>query len=215
MKSVKKLWITSLVLGFILATFMFVLLQPRNNVVEQSVDTEQRASNHTPTDSVLSSKPKTEEPVVEEGLNPGESNEGQGNSELNASDFSIEEGKRAMSIPVNEIQNVSGYIRPGDYVDIVAIIPPIKGEVENAQILMQKIKVLATGNAIQNSTGESVSNNTYQLITLEVLPEEGAALAYASNTGYYTLMLRDKEDKGDSPHIHVTKENLNKGVIPN
>ncbi|MRG85811.1 Flp pilus assembly protein CpaB [Salinibacillus xinjiangensis] len=209
MKSLKKMWMISIILGLVLSTLLYVVLNqpsttPATNPNEITTENEEQSETSGSTESKTENE--TENNMKEE-LESIEKEE---------TGFTIEKGKRAISIPVNELQSVSGHVQKGDFVDVVAVVPAPKGQEPNAQILLQKLRVLAVGKQapVNQEEGETETNVSYQLITLEVLPQEGAALAYATDQGYYTLMLRDQEDKEDSPHIHVTMDKLNKGVIP-
>lgn len=93
-------------------------------------------------------------------------------------------GKRAISIPIDEVRSVSGFIRPGSYVDIISI--PDEGK---SQILLENVKVLAVDTQIE--AGEEENQDPYSTITFELEPSDGLILATANENGLITLMLRD------------------------
>ncbi|GAX91530.1 Flp pilus assembly protein CpaB [Effusibacillus lacus] len=126
--------------------------------------------------------------------------------------LSLAPGKRAISIAVNEVQGVSGFITPGAYVDVVVMVPTPEGENASAQILLQNVRVLAVGQL--NTTPEnSTKVSVYRTVTLEVLPIEGSALAFAAQKGAVSLMLRAPGDSSATANAHITLDQLNKGVI--
>ncbi|WP_343836391.1 Flp pilus assembly protein CpaB [Salinibacillus aidingensis] len=199
------MWIISIVLGFIFSSLLYLAL---NQSSDPSVPKQVPATDEETSEVNNQGREQVQTETANNGIETTEEiNEEETNTKPA---LTIEKGKRAIAIPVTGVQSVSRFIQPGDFVDVVAVVPAVKGTDPNAQILLQKLKVLAVG----SSTGTENNEASSSLITLEVLPEEGAALAYTVDQGFYTLMLRDPEDKGDSPHIHVTMEKLNKGVIP-
>ncbi len=202
------MWIISIFLGFIFSSLLYLVL---NQSSDPSVLKQVPVSDKETSEVNDQEREQVQTKTAETANNADEVTEEFKEEETSAKPaLAIEKGKRAISIPVTEVQSVSRFIQPGDFVDVVAVVPAVKGTETNAQILFQKLKVLAMGSGTDSENNEVSSS----LITLEVLPEEGAALAYTVDQGFYTLMLRDPEDKGDSPHIHVTMEKLNKGVIP-
>lgn len=109
--------------------------------------------------------------------------------------LTVEAGKRAISISVDDVQSVAHAVIPGSIVDVVAVY-----EEGVAQILLEKIKVLAVGRSFRPPVeGEEAEN--YETVTLEVTAAEGATLALAKEYSYITLMLREKED------LEITEQN--------
>jgi pilus assembly protein CpaB len=139
--------------------------------------------------------------------------------------LSVEQGKRAMTISVNDLQGVYGFLTPGVSVDVVLMMPPIedlkdpggqpipKEKQEVAHILLQNKKVLAVGKASAKSYDQT-KDIPYAAVTLEVLPIEGAALALAEPKGDFVLMMRPQDDATSSPQTQISVEQLNKGEIP-
>lgn len=95
----------------------------------------------------------------------------------------LAQGKRAISIPTDEVRSVSGFIQPGSYVDIIFI--PDEGD---SKILLENVKVLAVDTTVAISEGESI--DSYSRITFELEPKDGLTLATANEKGFITLMLR-------------------------
>ncbi|MGO4886402.1 Flp pilus assembly protein CpaB [Anaerobacillus sp. MEB173] len=122
--------------------------------------------------------------------------------------FEIEAGKRAMSIAVNSIQSVSGFVRPGSYVDIVAVLPLPTDEHTSSQVILSNVKIIAVGKTVTNEP--DANQEPYEMVTLEVSPSEGATLAYVQEIGVMTLMLRGGEDEAPSPQVKISLEQLMK-----
>ncbi len=111
----------------------------------------------------------------------------------------IAPGKRAMSVKVDEIIGVAGFVMPGSYVDVLVVLEDSKtrhkGLDAAAQTILQNVKVLTSGQKIINEKKEPVLVN---VVTVEVTPEEAEKLALASNRGRLQLALRNQFDREES-----------------
>ncbi len=111
-----------------------------------------------------------------------------------------EEGTRAMTVSVDRVIGVFGFIQPGDYVDVITTMSPdkeTKGALDTdpgrvSKIVLQKVRVLAVGEHIQTDRREP---RQVQAVTLQVLPEESERLALASDYGRIQLTLRSPIDQ--------------------
>jgi pilus assembly protein CpaB len=106
----------------------------------------------------------------------------------------ISPGKRAMSVKVDEIIGVAGFVVPGSFVDVLVTIDDKNNRKSEAaaQTILQNIKVLTSGQKIVNEKNQPVLVN---VVTLELTPEETETLALASNRGRLQLALRNQWDK--------------------
>lgn len=99
--------------------------------------------------------------------------------------------KRAMSVKVDEVIGVSGFIKPGDRVDImVTIEPDSKSQHPIAKLILENIRVLAAGMQYEKN-GNEKDPKPVQVMTLEVDIEEAEKLALASTQGKLRLALRN------------------------
>jgi len=108
----------------------------------------------------------------------------------------IPEGLRAVSVRVNEVIGVSGYVLPGTRVDVVATVSPDDKKVNTtSKVILTNVQVLAAGTKIEKDAerGKPVSVN---VVTLLVNPEESERLTLAANEGKIQLALRNPLDKG-------------------
>jgi pilus assembly protein CpaB len=124
----------------------------------------------------------------------------------------IPEGYRAMTVKVDDVVGVSGFVMPGSYVDVVAVIvPPTVQEVQSqgpiSKIVLQHIKVLASGPKIDSPDNQREPNNT-KAVTLQVTPEQAEKLSLAANEGKLTLVMRSYTDQEDSQTRGVNKHSL-------
>ncbi|TLS35576.1 Flp pilus assembly protein CpaB [Pseudalkalibacillus caeni] len=197
----KIIWMLAITFGLFSSLFLYVSIYPSGEEGDEQVKQEESAE-----------------------VNQPEETEKQNDSKL-----SITEGSRAVSIMVDEVQGVAGYVQPEDHVDVVYVNKQQDGK-GTSQILFQDVRVLAAGPASQqlpkaeetpdgtaateskNGRANGTSPSAYQNVTLEIKPNEGAAIVLAANTGTIHLLLREKEDHSKVPHTHVSQEQLAKGV---
>lgn len=98
-------------------------------------------------------------------------------------------GRRAVTIPVDSINSVSGMLVPGDLIDLY-----VSFEYRHRQItapLLQGVLVMATGRQSHGGEGESAA---YSTVTLDTAPEEAAKLVAARQSGTLTAFLRNPDD---------------------
>lgn len=108
-------------------------------------------------------------------------------SESVGSGFStmIEEGKRALTFPVDIVSSVSGLLRPGDRIDLLATLRDDNKQVTKP--LLRNVEILAAGNAVDQL---DVPDSRFQTITLSVSPLDAAKITHARNIGTLTVVLR-------------------------
>lgn len=109
----------------------------------------------------------------------------------------IPEGRRAMSVKVDKVSGVSGFITPNSSVDVLAS-GKLDGEGDNneerGKLILQNIKVLAIGTEIEQKDDGAVEVPT---VTLLVLPDEAEKLTLASRKDPVRLALRNYRDNSD------------------
>ncbi len=124
----------------------------------------------------------------------------------------ISEGKRAFSIQLAEDQAVGKLIKPGDRVDILALIDYSSGQIQNMKVktVLQDVYVLATGRRVTNEIPlygmkvdkeiKKLNLNTYtnfNTVTVEVTANEAQKLIFLQKvSGGVYLSLRNNSDKG-------------------
>jgi pilus assembly protein CpaB len=133
----------------------------------------------------------------------------------------IPEGYRAMTVKVDDVVGVSGFVMPGSYVDVVAVIVPVSKDNNNTQgpvskIVLQNIKVLASGPKI-DSPQDQRQPAEVKAVTLQVTPGEAEKLVLAANEGKLQLVMRNYTDQEDSETTGANKASLLSGeaVKPN
>lgn len=128
--------------------------------------------------------------------------------------YYIPEGKRAFTISVDAVTGVSGFIAPGDRVDILANISIEEkvgdktNQIPTSLIVSQNIEVLAAGNNIRVENGVNVA---YTTITLALTPDESVTMNLVSANGKLRAILRsplDKEIVDIMPKTTRIKDNI-------
>jgi pilus assembly protein CpaB len=125
------------------------------------------------------------EPVLESKLAPKESGAG-----LPAT---IPEGMRAVSVAVNEVVGVAGFVIPGTMVDVL-VTGQMQGQGNNkiTRTILENVRVLAAGQKIeQDREGKP---QTVPVITLLVTPDEATKLTMGATEGKIQLALRNTID---------------------
>ncbi len=104
--------------------------------------------------------------------------------------------KRAMSVKVDKVVGVSGYLHPGNRVDVLVTLNQQRGEVSSpvTKIVLENILVLASGPEFTEPQKKGEKPSQVDVITLEVTPVEGEKLALAATEGKLQLALRNFSD---------------------
>lgn len=105
----------------------------------------------------------------------------------------IPAGMRAMSVPVDEVGDIAGFVLPHARVDIlVALSEGGGGSASNrAKIVLENIEVLAVAQTIEQQHDEP---KVVKVVTLLVTPEEAERLTLASHEGGLRLAMRNYDD---------------------
>ena len=122
----------------------------------------------------------------------------------------IPDGYRAMTVKVDDVVGVSGFIQPGTLVDIVVTIIPSESARQRekvSKIVLQNIKVLASGQNIDKPKNEKETERV-KAVTLQVTPEQAEKLALAGNEGRLQLVMRNAVDQGDEVTPGANKTTL-------
>lgn len=125
------------------------------------------------------------------------------------------EGKRAMTVRVNDVIGVAGFALPGNFVDIMVNTSNPGSEGRDAQdkaiskIVLERILVLAVA---QEANRDDTKPKVVNAVTLEVTPEEAEKLDLARSVGTLSLVLRNQVDPQPSGTGGATKDSLLQAV---
>ena len=108
----------------------------------------------------------------------------------------IPEGMRAVSVRVDEVVGVAGYVLPGNRVDVLATANPTdKREDITTKVILSNVQVLTSGTRMEQDQ-ENAKPMQVTVVTLLVFPEQSERLALASTEGKIQLALRNPLDQG-------------------
>lgn len=123
----------------------------------------------------------------------------------------IAEGKRAMTVRVNDVVGVAGFALPGNYVDVMVNAQQDKGKdkaEEGKQIsktVLEHVLVLAVA---QESGRDDTKPKVVSAVTLELTLEDSEKLDLARSVGTLSLVLRNQVDKKTVATTGITKSQL-------
>jgi len=102
-------------------------------------------------------------------------------------------GMRAVTVPVNEVIGVAGFVLPGMRVDVLLTGTPPDGRSRMTTTVLQNILVLSAGQVMQaDARGQPITAPT---VTLLVTPEQAETMTLAGNEGRVQLVLRNGSDQ--------------------
>jgi len=111
----------------------------------------------------------------------------------------IPDGYRAMTVRVNDVSGVSGFVQPGAHVDVVAVLKSQQRQdmPPTAKIVLQNVEVLAIGQLVEGGKdGKDEKPKPATTATLLVTPSDAERVALATNQGEVSLILRAFADDG-------------------
>ena len=108
----------------------------------------------------------------------------------------IPEGMRAVSVRVDEVVGVAGYVLPGTRVDVLATANPSDQRSDTTtKVILSNVQVVTAGTRMEQDQ-ENTKPVQVTVVTLLVFPEQAERLALASNEGKIQLALRNPLDQG-------------------
>src|SRR5208282_2287435 len=121
----------------------------------------------------------------------------------------IPPGMRAVSVRVNEVVSVAGFVGPGTRVDVLLTGTPNGSSESQTTTVLQNVAVIASGHTLErNASGEA--QNT-PVITLLASPEDAERLTLASAEGKIQLSLRNPLDTHQDSVDPANAKGLYKG----
>src|SRR5262245_39057931 len=125
----------------------------------------------------------------------------------------IPTGLRALSVRVNEVIGVAGYVTPGTRVDVVTTINPTNAQGEvTSKVVLNNVQVLAAGTKLEQNGNQKPT--TVTVVTLLVDPDQAERLTLASTEGKSQLALRNPLDNSTPPTRGVRPAGLLGVVAP-
>ncbi|MBX5477380.1 MAG: Flp pilus assembly protein CpaB [Clostridia bacterium] len=128
--------------------------------------------------------------------------------------YHVPKGKRAITVPIDEVTGVAGFVQPGDHVDLVAVFgtkDAQPGVPARAQLLLQDVPVLAVGQRQDAPADASTGDlNGYTSLTLAVAPADALRISLAaSEASSMRAVLRPAVAEPPVKTVVVTDADLN------
>jgi pilus assembly protein CpaB len=120
----------------------------------------------------------------------------------------IPPGLRAVSVRVNEVIGVAGYVTPGTRVDVLATVSPTQNQQDmTSKVILTDVAVLAAGTKIERDT-EKDKPISVNVVTLLVNPDEAERLTLAATEGKIQLALRNPLDRDTPKTLGIRRAGL-------
>ncbi len=138
-----------------------------------------------------------------------------GDPESGTLSYIVQEGMRAISINVTDVEGVSGMLKPGNHIDLIAQYETETGAVDDsgvpikeqaARIILQNVEILAV-DAYMTPAG-APSDVLYTKLTLSVTPEQAVELSFVDNLGTIRAVLRSTLDEETIQEHSITVDDI-------
>jgi pilus assembly protein CpaB len=124
----------------------------------------------------------------------------------------VPEGRRAVTIKVDDAVKESGFVLPNSRVDVLVSMAKERGSQERiSKVILQDVNVLAAGQIVELRDNKPVTLTT---VTLSLLPAEAERLALAQSEGKVTLAMRNMRDTQFVPTKGATAASLLSDAAP-
>ncbi|MDO8533540.1 MAG: Flp pilus assembly protein CpaB [Xanthobacteraceae bacterium] len=121
----------------------------------------------------------------------------------------IQDGMKAVTVRVNDVEGVAGFVLPGDRVDVLVTRQAEKGSGSN-DVVLQNVKVLA----VDQIADDRVDKPTLvKAVTLEVDTVAAQKLALAASVGSLALVLRKAGDPNEENSRRITLIDIGSGSM--
>lgn len=115
----------------------------------------------------------------------------------------IPKGMQALTIPIDSQNSISGFLAPGNFIDL--LLTTRLGSGSQTTQLLTAVKVIATGRNIDNGLAPT---QKYDEITLSVSHLDATRVTHALSIGRITVVLRTQDDMSTSEKITINESNL-------
>jgi pilus assembly protein CpaB len=130
--------------------------------------------------------------------------------------FMIPQGFRGMTIAVDEVIGVAGFLKPGDLVDVLVTFNVDIFEQKLTATILQGIQVLGVAQDLEtvNNNETAKKGKVVSSVTLAVTPEQAEQLALAVESGKIRLSARPLNSREQVAVSPINPHLLLKGVLP-
>jgi pilus assembly protein CpaB len=155
---------------------------PASSPVNKGFTTIESVVNRGLVDSVAANEPLTETKLASleagAGLPP-----------------SITEGMRAVSVKVNEVVGVAGFVVPGTHVDVMVTLKRAEAKDSMTRVVVSNVQVLTAGTRYDQGKSRDGQPIPTSVVTLLVSPSDAERIALAASEGEVMLTLRNPMDR--------------------
>jgi pilus assembly protein CpaB len=124
----------------------------------------------------------------------------------------IDKDKRAVSVKVDSVIGVAGFVLPGTFVDVIVTGQPKSDADLTSKMIIENVKVLTRDQTLEKDPkGEAKIS---QVVTLLLDPEQAQKIALALTDSHIQLALRNPQDSGINNPPSITKPQLFAGIAP-
>ena len=124
----------------------------------------------------------------------------------------IPPGMRAISVKVNEVIGVAGFVVPGTRVDVMAIVS--RGDNRVARVVVSNVQVLAAGTRYDQEVAREGQAMPSSVVTLLASPVDAELIGLAATEGQIMLTLRNPLDTADAATAGTASSSLAGGGQP-
>jgi pilus assembly protein CpaB len=118
----------------------------------------------------------------------------------------LDDGKRAVTVSVDDVRGVAGFVLPGDFVDIVVIADDGSPKRQSySDILLEHVKVLAIDQVASEGEGQPT---VAKAVTVEVTKEQAQKILLATNIGKLSLILARPVESNPGPNRRVSEKDI-------
>jgi pilus assembly protein CpaB len=118
----------------------------------------------------------------------------------------LDEGKRAVTVSVDDVRGVAGFVLPGDFVDIVVIADDGSPKRQSySDILLEHVKVLAIDQVASEGEGQPT---VAKAVTVEVTKEQAQKILLATSIGKLSLILARPVESKPDPNHRVSEKDI-------
>ena len=123
----------------------------------------------------------------------------------------LDEGKRAVTVRVDDVRGVAGFVLPGDFVDLVMIANEASSKRQSySDILLEHVKVLAIDQIASEADGKPT---IARAVTVEVTKEQAQKILLATDVGKLSLILSRPTEMNSDPNRRISERDIGR-IIP-
>ncbi len=118
----------------------------------------------------------------------------------------VPDGMRALTVRVDEINSVSGFLQPKDRIDLLFTYG--EGNAKTIRPLIENLPVIATGIQTMVDKSAQTVHRTFNTITVQLRPVDAKKVTLAQQIGTLTAVLRNPEDSSPTSDARITLASL-------